>query len=140
MSIDKAQSSESEKRLSELLHDLRTPLNQIIGLSEMLLEIAEEKGHADLTVGLGAVREGGLDLAAMLQDRTIIALGEQAGGEFWSLPDASRSSIGRVLGFCELILAEPENSRIGEYLEDIVLICNAARHLALKVVLASRVQ
>jgi len=128
VSIDKAQSSESEKRLSELLHDLRTPLNQIIGLSEMLLEIAEEKGHADLTVGLGAVREGGLDLAAMLQDRTIIALGEQAGGEFWSLPDASRSSIGRVLGFCELILAEPENSRIGEYLEDIVLICNAARH------------
>lgn len=128
MSVENIQSTDPEKRLSELLHDLRTPLNQIIGLSEMLVEIAEERGHVDLTVGLGAVREGGLDLAAMLQDKTIIAMGEQKSGEYWSLPDASRSSIGRVLGFCELILGEPSSPRLAEYLEDIVLICNAARH------------
>ncbi len=126
--MQEAQVTDPEKRMSQLLHDLRTPLNQIIGLSEMLIEIAEEKGHVDLTVGLGAVREGGLDLAAMLQDKTIIAMGQQAGGEYWSLPDASRSSIGRVLGFCELMLSETENPRLAEYLEDIVLVCNAARH------------
>jgi len=123
-----AQLIDSERQLSSLLHDLRTPLNQIIGLSEMLIEIAEEKGHADLTVGLGAVREGGLDLAAMLQDKSIIALGEQAGGDYWALPDASRSSIGRVLGFCELALAEPPNLRLDEYREDLGLICTAARN------------
>jgi signal transduction histidine kinase len=117
-----------ERQLSQLLHDLRTPLNQIIGLSEMLIEIAEEKGHADLTVGLGAVREGGLDLAAMLQDKTIIAVGRQEGGEYWALPDASRSSIGRVLGFCELVLAEPSNVRLEEYRDDLVAICTAARN------------
>jgi signal transduction histidine kinase len=117
-----------EKRLSEQLHDLRTPLNQIIGLSEMLIEIAEEKGDTDLSVGLGTVREGGLDLAAMLQDRSIIATEPQPGGEYWALPDASRASIGRVLGFCELALAEPPSPRLDEYRRDLEMICTAARH------------
>jgi signal transduction histidine kinase len=119
---------DSEKRLSELLHDLRTPLNQIIGLSEMLIEIAEEKGDTDLSVGLGAVREGGLDLAAMLGDKSIVATSAQPGGEYWALVDASRASIGRVLGFCELALAEPPCERLDEYRHDLELICTAGRH------------
>jgi signal transduction histidine kinase len=117
-----------ERRLSELLHDLRTPLNQIIGLSEMLIEIAEEKRDTDLSVGLGAVREGGLDLAAMLGDKSIIATSAQPGGEYWALTDASRASIGRVLGFCELALAEPPSARLEEYRHDLEMICAAARH------------
>ena len=128
MSAGNAQVIDGARGLSELLHDLRTPLNQIIGLSEMLIEIAEEKGDVDLSVGMGAVREGGLDLAAMLQDKTIIAIGEQAGGEYWALPDASRSSIGRVLGFCELVLAEAGSPRLAEYRNDLELICTAARN------------
>ena len=31
---------------AEFLHDLRTPLNQIIGYSEMLTEQAQEEGQA----------------------------------------------------------------------------------------------
>jgi signal transduction histidine kinase len=118
--------TEDDKRLSEVLHDLRTPLNQIIGLSEMLLEVAEERGHTDLSVGLGAVREGGLDLATLLQDRTIIAT--QPGEDHWALTDASRAGISRVLGFCELILAEPPTTRLEEYRGDLGLICLAARN------------
>ena len=121
------ESNDAERRLSELLHDLRTPLNQIIGLSEMLIEIAEEKGDVDLSVGLGAVREGGLDLAAMLGDKSIIATSSQPGGEYWALTNASRASIGRVLGFCELALAEPASARLDEYRRDLEMICAAAR-------------
>jgi CheY-like chemotaxis protein len=123
-----AQAIDPERQLSELLHDLRTPLNQIIGLSEMLIEIAEEKEHPDLAVGLGAVREGGLDLATLLQDRSIIATEAQPGGEYWPLPDASRAAISRVLGFAELVLAEPSNPRLEEYREDLELISVAARN------------
>ena len=57
------------ERMSALLHDLRTPLNQIIGLSEMLLEIAEEDGHRDLLEGLNSVREGGVELASLLEGK-----------------------------------------------------------------------
>jgi len=122
------EAAEQEQRLSGLLHDLRTPLNQIIGLSEMLIEIAEEKGDTDLSVGLGTVREGGLDLAAMLGDKSIISTTAQAGGEYWALTDASRASIGRVLGFCELALSEPAAPRLDDYRDDLQLICTAARH------------
>ena len=121
-------SVDAERQLSELLHDLRTPLNQIIGLSEMLLEIAEENGDADLAVGLGAVREGGLDLAALLQDRSVIAMSAHGDGEFWPLPDAGRASISRVLGFAQLVLAEPPSRRLDEYRSDLELICKAAHH------------
>jgi signal transduction histidine kinase len=121
-------SADAERQLSELLHDLRTPLNQIIGLSEMLLEIAEENGDADLAVGLGAVREGGLDLAALLQDRSVIAMSAHGDGEFWPLPDAARASISRVLGFAQLVLAEPPSRRLDEYRSDLELICQAAHH------------
>ncbi len=117
-----------ERQLSTMLHDLRTPLNQIIGLSEMLIEIAEEKGHHDLTVGLGAVREGGLDLAALLQDKTIITTEAPPDSDDWPLPDASRAGISRVLGFAELVLSEPPSPRLEEYRGDLELIRTAARN------------
>jgi signal transduction histidine kinase len=116
-----------DRRLSELLHELRTPLNQIIGFSEMLIEIAEERGHHDLIVGLGGVREGGLELAGLLQDKSIIATEALPGGDYWPLADASRTAISRVLGFSELVLAEPPSPRIEEYREDLQSICAAAR-------------
>jgi PAS domain S-box-containing protein len=117
-----------EQQLSNLLHDLRTPLNQIIGLSEMLIEIAEDESHHDLAVGLGAVREGGLELAALLQDKTLIATEAQAGGEYWPLPDATRSGVSRVLGFAELVLAEPACPRLEGYRKDLESIRKAARN------------
>jgi len=120
--------SDPATRLSGLLHDLRTPLNQIIGLSEMLIEIAEERGHHDLITGLGGVREGGLELAAQLADKTIIATEPQPGGDHWPLPDASRTAIARVLGFTELVLAEPATPRLEEYRHDLESIRIAARN------------
>jgi PAS domain S-box-containing protein len=120
--------SEPDMQLSNLLHDLRTPLNQIIGLSEMLVEIAGEEGHDDLALGLGAVREGGLELASLLHDKALIATEEQSGGEYWPLADATRSGVSRVLGFVELVLAEPPTPRLESYVKDLESIRKAARN------------
>lgn len=117
-----------ERELSNKLHDLRTPLNQIIGLSEMLVEIAEEDGHRDLLEGLGSVREAGIELAALLQDRKLIAMEAEAGAEYWQISDATRSSISRVIGFTELVLNEPAEPRMEGYLDDLRKIGQAARN------------
>ncbi len=51
-----------------LLHDLRTPLNQIIGYSEMLLEQAQEQGHPDLLADLQKTHAAGKQLLELLND------------------------------------------------------------------------
>ncbi len=53
---------------SGLIHDLRTPLNQIIGYSEMLTEHAQETGHPEFVPDLQKVRAAGRQLLALLND------------------------------------------------------------------------
>jgi|GEM_PF-1900086 len=117
-----------ERRLAGLLHDLRTPLNQIIGLSEMLMEIAEEENHHDLLEGFTTVREAGLELANLLGDRAVLAVEAEVGREYWVLGDAIRASASRVLGFADLVLSEPPNPKLDSYREDLGLIRQATQN------------
>lgn len=49
-----------------LLHDLRTPLSQMLGYSEILLEQAEEAGNSDFVRDLGKIRAAGWKLLALM--------------------------------------------------------------------------
>lgn len=51
----------------ELLHDLRTPLAQIIGYSEMLLEQAQEAGDDGYLADLRKVSAAGYRLLALME-------------------------------------------------------------------------
>jgi signal transduction histidine kinase len=53
----------------ELLHDLRTPLGQIIGYAELLVERAEEGGDDALVPDLRKVSAAGYRLVALLEER-----------------------------------------------------------------------
>lgn len=50
----------------EFLHELRSPLNQIIGYSELLGEQAEEEGQASYVLDLGRIVTAAKDLLALL--------------------------------------------------------------------------
>jgi PAS domain S-box-containing protein len=118
--------TESEKALAQKLHDLRTPLNQIIGLSEMLVEIANDDGYLDLLEGLHAIREGGLELAGLLQDHHLITVESLPGKEYWPLNEAVRSAASRILGFADVVLSEPPSVRLEGYRHDLICIRSAA--------------
>jgi len=51
-----------------LIHDLRTPLNHIIGYSEMLIEQAQEQGQDDFVPDLQKVHTAGKQLLALIND------------------------------------------------------------------------
>ncbi len=51
---------------SGLIHDLRTPLNLIIGYSEMLIEQAQEQGHDDFVPDLQKTLTAGKQLLALI--------------------------------------------------------------------------
>ena len=55
-----------ERSASAMRHDLRTPLNAVIGYSEMLLE--DVASYATLAAGLGRVRSAALTLLALVDD------------------------------------------------------------------------
>jgi CheY-like chemotaxis protein len=56
---------------AQLIHDLRTPLNQIIGYAELLMEQAEEAGLDSFAPHLGKVRAAGLKLLALMNENLI---------------------------------------------------------------------
>lgn len=117
---------EESRPLAAQLHDLRTPLNQIIGFSEMLVEIAEEEGHADLVEGLCAMREAGVEIAALVQEQRLFRAANEPDGECRALADWTRSAISRVLGFADFVLAEP-GPRLRGYHADFEKIRGAAQ-------------
>lgn len=53
---------------SQLLHDLRSPLNQIIGYSEMLAEDAEVQHNDGLIADLGKIRQAGCSMLAIIEE------------------------------------------------------------------------
>lgn len=53
---------------SRLRHDLRTPLNHVIGYSEMLAEEAEDDGRIDLATDLIRIRDSGRGVLHMIED------------------------------------------------------------------------
>src|SRR5580700_660671 len=54
---------------ASLLHDLRTPLNQIIGYSELLLEQARDEGQDALMPDISKVRYAGGELLTLINDK-----------------------------------------------------------------------
>jgi two-component system, sensor histidine kinase and response regulator len=56
----------AEDPASHLRHALRTPLNQIIGYSELLIEDAESEGQKHLVADLGKIRDAGRHLLALM--------------------------------------------------------------------------
>lgn len=67
---DPLTTSEQTRQLapSQLIHDLKTPLNQIIGFSEMLAEQAVELGQVGLVPDLEKVRAAGLRMLQIIND------------------------------------------------------------------------
>lgn len=64
-----AGSEEAHKStLARLRHDLRTPLNQIIGYSELLVETVDEHDIADVVPPLEEIHRAGTDMLGKLND------------------------------------------------------------------------
>lgn len=62
-------SSDSANPVSSLRHDLRTPVNQILGYSEMLMEDAEAAGQQELAGDLGKIQAAAKNLVALIDTR-----------------------------------------------------------------------
>jgi CheY-like chemotaxis protein len=121
-------SSLPPEALAELRHDLRTPLNHVIGYAEMLLEdAAGEDAAADrapLEATLAAAREA-LELI-----NAALGTAKAAGREdVERLYEALRRPRGRIVDAASALLKRPAATRDGTFAADVRKILSAAERL-----------
>ena len=135
--------------LANLRHELRTPINGIIGYSEMLLEDADTKGYKEFIPDLQKVLKGGRELLALVNDVLDPAKSDTAETDHdidaygARLRYALRTPLNTVVGFTEMLLEKVEEKDDGEFISDLQKIDSSAhRFLSLinDVVNFSRVQ
>lgn len=98
--------------LAHLRHELRTPVNAILGYSEMLLEDAQSGEHASMAADLEKIRAAGAelrDLVSLLLDPTRVE-SSLAGLDIEELESRLRHDlrvpVNTVRGYAELLLEE----------------------------------
>jgi adenylate cyclase len=107
---------ESANPLSKIRHSLRTPLNQILGYSEMLQEEAAELGQEDYLPDLQKVHAAGQQLLGLINEQlapTRVATGRFDLAEFQR---DGRTLLNLIVGYselCEEYAVEVEQRSIG---------------------------
>jgi adenylate cyclase len=121
--------------LAHLRHELRTPINAILGYSEMLIEDAEEAGAEEVVADLGKIRAAGKQLLASV-DRLLHPDGTDPGlaaEEIESVGSELRheltTPITTVIGFAEIVIEAVRESDHQEWVGDLERIRDAAKNL-----------
>lgn len=125
--------------LAKLRHDLRTPINAILGYSEILIEDTEEGGDAVLLADLKKIHAAGSELLARVNE--ILANDKISAGELDAdiqevadnLHHQLRTPTNAVIGYSELLLEETRGGNHPEITSDLEKI-NSAAHAFIQVI------
>jgi class 3 adenylate cyclase/CheY-like chemotaxis protein len=115
--------------LRGLRHELRTPLNHIVGYSELLLEVAEERGRDDLRGDLEKIRAAGVELLTIVNESLDAARLPAALPDTTRLSRELRTPLNTIVGYSELLEEEAEDGDYVDLLPDLQRIRTAGRHL-----------
>jgi adenylate cyclase len=83
--------------LSQARHNLRTPINHILGYGEMLMEDAEDQGKAEILSTLRQILEDGKAALAIINSALTPATDEVAEPELIALRDALLAPVNQIL-------------------------------------------
>lgn len=115
--------------LARLRHDLRTPLNQIIGYSELLIETVDEHTVADLVAPLKEVHRAGIEMLAKLNDELAPWKMESGQVSLVHLQRQLASPLLRIDEACARSLGIAGRTGAAEVIADLTKIGEAVRRL-----------
>jgi len=114
--------------LSEIRHDLRTPVGHIIGYSEMILEDLADDADRDFRDGLEKIRTSGERLKQLIDDLL---------GSDKTRPDQIdlaftqhqlRIQLNHIAGYCEILQEAADEQNLAEVVPDLSKISTAAKN------------
>jgi adenylate cyclase len=115
--------------LSNIRHNLRTPLNQIIGYSEMLQEEGEDLGLDAYVPDLQKIHSAGNQLLALINDNVSSARVESGKLNLETLQRDSRTLLDLIIGYSELCQEDADEKRHATFIADLKKIRRAAQTL-----------
>ena len=117
----------SESAFRTLRHDLRTPLNHILGYAELLLEEAEAAGHSDFVADLQKICLAGRELLAVVNRRLDSA--RLRAGDPDRLSHELRTPLNAIIGYSDLLREEAEERGLDALVPDLEKIHQAGLRL-----------
>ena len=111
--------------LSKLRHDLRTPINHILGYCEMLQE--DEHTPASFQADLRRIHAGGRQLLALITEYFDEEIFEAKRHDLHQLCHELRTPVNHIIGYSELLAEEAEALGRAKLLPDLKQITGAAR-------------
>lgn len=115
--------------LSSIRHNLRTPLNQILGYCEMLQEEAGDLSLEAYVSDLQKIHTAGGQLLALINTNISQARVDAGKLELDSLQRDSRTLLDLIIGYCELCQEDAADERHASFISDLKKIHKAANTL-----------
>jgi CheY-like chemotaxis protein len=117
--------------LGHVRHELRTPINAILGYSEMLLEDAP---IGDAAADLARIREGGLQLLHLVDSildtgRIELDAGRDIDSYAAQIEADLRTPVTSVVGYCEMLIEAEADARQSIMADDLERILQSAHSL-----------
>src|SRR5437660_1216127 len=89
--------------LAKIRHDLRTPINHIIGFSEILLEEAPGQVPEKFLEDLQKIRAGGASLLGLINQHLSVETFPAARPNQYQLCHELRTPVNHIIGYTELL-------------------------------------
>ena len=120
--------SPSRRRpLAKIRHDLRTPINHIIGYSEMLLEEAPGRVPEDFLLDLRRIRNGGEQLLTLVNQHFNDQTFPNTSPDLHQLCHELRTPVNHIIGYSELLIDQCAESGWQDFQSDLARIDLAAK-------------
>jgi sigma-B regulation protein RsbU (phosphoserine phosphatase) len=110
--------------LSKIRHDLRTPINHILGYCEMLQE--DQHLPADFAPDLAKIHAGGKQLLALIADYFDEETFETMRGDVQRLCHDLRTPVNQIIGYSEMLQELAEDLSCAKHIPDLKKIRQAA--------------
>jgi sigma-B regulation protein RsbU (phosphoserine phosphatase) len=110
--------------LSKIRHDLRTPINHILGYCEMLQE--DQHLPADFAPDLAKIHAGGKQLLALIADYFDEETFETMRGDVQRLCHDLRTPVNQIIGYSEMLQELAEDLSCAKHIPDLKKIREAA--------------
>ncbi|MBI5367129.1 MAG: response regulator [Planctomycetes bacterium] len=120
--------------LAHVRHEIRSPINAILGYGEILQEDAEASGQTATVADLQIICAAGKELLGLVDDLLSPARAAGRGRLDWDalgvqMRHAMRTPINTILGYCEMLAEEDTAPPSETFIRDLAEVATATRQL-----------